>query len=237
MTTVENWMEPPYVPFLHASAHHSLNKRDLHTMTQSKTMRNCDGKSWPGCPPASLISLWLCLFHLVSLADQWCPSLHILKSPDMWQPPSPPSNNRRWQFLWLCGIWCISKTTAPVGAILLSSVPFSEHVTTLFAWFHAAFGELLSYEFFRFYICCHLASESAFAMWWDIVTTFWVCSSFSLSSFSHLAIHFLHGQWVLEESKHHGASERLGKTLRTKSTRTNTTSGAEWSQMLHCRST
>ena len=32
---------------------------------------------------------------------------------------------------------------------------------------------------------------------------------------------------LLEESKHHGASERPGKTLRTKSTRTNTTSGTE----------
>jgi len=32
---------------------------------------------------------------------------------------------------------------------------------------------------------------------------------------------------VLEESKYHGASERLGKTLRTKSTRTNTSSGTE----------
>jgi len=31
---------------------------------------------------------------------------------------------------------------------------------------------------------------------------------------------------LLDESKHHGASERPGKTLRTKSTRTNATSGA-----------
>jgi len=39
---------------------------------------------------------------------------------------------------------------------------------------------------------------------------------------------------VLEESKYHGASVRLGKTLHTKSTRTNATSGTEWSQRLHC---
>jgi len=32
---------------------------------------------------------------------------------------------------------------------------------------------------------------------------------------------------VLEESKCHGASERPGKTLRTVSTRTNASSGAE----------
>jgi len=32
---------------------------------------------------------------------------------------------------------------------------------------------------------------------------------------------------VLDESEHHGASERRGETLRTKSTRTNTSSGAE----------
>jgi len=32
---------------------------------------------------------------------------------------------------------------------------------------------------------------------------------------------------VLDESKYHGASEHPGKTLRTESTRTNTTSGIE----------
>ena len=32
---------------------------------------------------------------------------------------------------------------------------------------------------------------------------------------------------VLEETKYHGASERPGKSLRTKSTRTNTSSGTE----------
>jgi len=42
------------------------------------------------------------------------------------------------------------------------------------------------------------------------------------------------GGSLLEESKYHGASERPGKTLRTKSARTNTSSGTEWSQMLHC---
>jgi len=36
--------------------------------------------------------------------------------------------------------------------------------------------------------------------------------------------------WVLEESKYHGANERPGKPLRTKSTRTNTSSSTECDQ-------
>jgi len=37
----------------------------------------------------------------------------------------------------------------------------------------------------------------------------------------------LDSAWLLEESKHHGASERPGKPLRAKSARTNTSSNAE----------